>query len=169
MAEIPGITPKVADFARQVVAAGFTVVMPVLFGTPGAEVSPLNGLKVISGACVSKEFAAFAKSTLGCTYFNWLTAVDWKEQGLEVLARVEDLAAPLVVTMRTRLAPGATGCASLTSVFRGSGWMERECYDMFGVVFDGHPDLRRILLGDDWEGYPLRKDYAVDTPHAPYR
>jgi NADH-quinone oxidoreductase subunit C len=116
-----------------------------------------------------QEFAAFAKSTLGCTYFNWLTAVDWKEQGLEVLARVEDLAAPLVVTMRTRLAPGATGCASLTSVFRGSGWMERECYDMFGVVFDGHPDLRRILLGDDWEGYPLRKDYAVDTPHAPYR
>ena len=60
MAEIPGITPKVADFARRVVAAGFTVVMPVLFGTPGAEVSPLNGLKVITGACVSKEFAAFA-------------------------------------------------------------------------------------------------------------
>ncbi len=54
-------------------------------------------------------------------------------------------------------------------MFRGAGWMERECYDMFGVVFDGHPDLRRILLGDDWEGYPLRKDYAVDTPQAPYR
>ena len=115
------------------------------------------------------EFATFAKGTLGCTYFNWLTAVDWKEQGLEVLARVEDLGAPLVVTMRTRLSPGATHCATLTGVFRGAGWMERECYDMFGVVFDGHPDLRRILLGDDWEGYPLRKDYAVDTPHAPYR
>ena len=115
------------------------------------------------------EFAAFAKGALGCTYFNWLTAVDWKEQGLEVLARVEDLGAPLVVTMRMRLSPGATHCATLTGVFRGAGWMERECYDMFGVVFDGHPDLRRILLGDDWEGYPLRKDYAVDTPHAPYR
>jgi NADH-quinone oxidoreductase subunit C len=47
--------------------------------------------------------------------------------------------------------------------------MERECYDMFGVRFEGHPDLRRILLSQDWEGYPLRKDYAVDTPHAPYR
>ena len=115
------------------------------------------------------EFARYAKDTLGCRYFNWLTAVDWKEQGLEVLARVEDLGAPLVVTMRTRLQPGATQCSTLTSVFRGAGWMERECYDMFGVVFDGHPDLRRILLGDDWEGYPLRKDYAVDTPHAPYR
>ena len=116
-----------------------------------------------------QELGRFARETLGCVYFAFLSAVDWKEQGLEVLARVEDLGAPLVVTMRTRLQPGATQCATLTSVFRGAGWMERECYDMFGVVFDGHPDLRRILLGDDWEGYPLRKDYAVDTPHAPYR
>ncbi|MGZ4784261.1 MAG: dienelactone hydrolase family protein, partial [Acidimicrobiales bacterium] len=53
-------TPKVADFARRVVAAGFTAVMPVLFGTPGAEATPVNGLKVIVAACVSKEFAAFA-------------------------------------------------------------------------------------------------------------
>jgi dienelactone hydrolase len=60
MAEIPGITPKVAAFARRVVDAGFTVVMPVLFGTPGAEPAPVDGLKVIVGACISKEFAAFA-------------------------------------------------------------------------------------------------------------
>jgi NADH-quinone oxidoreductase subunit C len=40
---------------------------------------------------------------------------------------------------------------------------------MFGVVFEGHPDLRRILLAEDWEGHPLRKDYAHDTAHAPYR
>ena len=100
-----------------------------------------------------QEFARFAKETLGCRYFNWLTAVDWKEQ----------------VTMRTRLLPGATRCPTLTGVFRGAGWMERECYDMFGVVFEGHPDLRRILLDQDWEGHPLRKDYAVDTPQAPYR
>jgi NADH-quinone oxidoreductase subunit C len=116
-----------------------------------------------------QEFARFAKESLGCRYFNWLTAVDWKEQGLEVLARLDDVEAPLAVTMRTRLEPGATHCPTLTDVFRGADWMERECYDMFGVVFDGHPDLRRILLGQDWEGYPLRKDYAVDTPYSPYR
>jgi NADH-quinone oxidoreductase subunit C len=116
-----------------------------------------------------QEFGRFAKETLGCRYFNWLTAVDWKEQGLEVVTRLDNLDAGLAVTMRARLPAGTTRCPTLTGVFRGADWMERECYDMFGVVFEGHPDLRRILLGEDWEGFPLRKDYAVDTPQAPYR
>ncbi|HQZ39974.1 MAG TPA: NADH-quinone oxidoreductase subunit C [Vicinamibacterales bacterium] len=52
---------------------------------------------------------------------------------------------------------------SVTSVWPGAGWMEREVYDLFGVVFDGHPDLRRLLMPDDWEGHPLRKDYPVQV------
>ncbi len=115
------------------------------------------------------EFGQFAHDTLGCLYFNFSTAVDWKDQGLEVVARVENLDAGFVVTMKTRLAPGETRCPSLHSVWRGAGWMERECYDMFGVVFEGHPDLRRILLPQDWDGHPLLKSYAVDTPYPPYR
>jgi NADH-quinone oxidoreductase subunit C len=114
-------------------------------------------------------FAAFAKETLGCRFFNFLTAVDWKELGLEVVARVEDLDGRLAVVMKTRLAPGTTSCPSLTPLYRGADWMERECFDMFGIRFDGHPDLRRILLTDDWQGHPLLKSYAVDTPHPPYR
>ena len=114
-------------------------------------------------------FGRFASDELGCRYFNWLSAIDWKEQGLEVLCRVENLDAGLVVTARTKLGARETRCASLVPVWRGADWMERECYDMFGVVFEGHPDLRRILLAEDWEGHPLRKDYAVDTPLAPYR
>jgi len=111
----------------------------------------------------------FAMRELGCCYFNWLSAIDWKEAGFEVVCRVENLDAGLVLTMRTRLGPGETRCASLTGLYRGADWMERECYDMFGIRFEGHPDLRRILLADDWVGHPLRKDYAVDTPFAPYR
>jgi NADH-quinone oxidoreductase subunit C len=115
------------------------------------------------------ECGRFAKDTLGCWYFSFSTAVDWKEQGLEVMARVENLDANFSVTLRTKLGPAEPRCPSLTSVWRGAGWMERECYDMFGIRFDGHPDLRRILLPQDWEGHPLLKSYAVDTPYPPYR
>jgi len=114
-------------------------------------------------------FARFAKETLGCLYFNFSTAVDWKEQGLEVVARVENLDARFWVTIKARLPAGHASCPSLAAVYKGALWMERECYDMFGIRFEGHPDLRRMLLPQDWEGHPLLKSYAVDTPHPPYR
>jgi NADH:ubiquinone oxidoreductase subunit C len=116
-----------------------------------------------------QALGAFARGELGALYLNWLSAVDWKAEGFEVLCRVENLDRGVVVMMRARLGAGVARCPTLTGVWAGADWMERECYDMFGVVFEGHPDLRRILLPDDWEGYPLRKDYAVDTPHPPFR
>src|SRR4051794_13854211 len=92
--------------------------------------------------------ARFAKETLGCAYFSFLTAVDWKEEGLEIVVWVDNLDTNLSVQLRTKLGAGKITCASLTGVYQGADWMERECFDMFGVQFPGHPWLRRILLAD---------------------
>jgi NADH:ubiquinone oxidoreductase subunit C len=126
-------------------------------------------LTVTVGVDEWTAFAEFAKRSLGCRFFAFLTAVDWKDQGLEVVAKLDNLDDRVSVLVKTRLGAGVSACSSLVPVFRGADWMERECYDMFGIRFEGHPDLRRILLSDDWEGHPLLKSYAVDTPHPPYR
>ena len=58
---------------------------------------------------------------------------------------------------------------SLVPLFAGADWQEREQFDLVGVSFAGHPDLRRLMMPEDWVGHPLRRDYAIDTPHAPWR
>lgn len=66
------------------------------------------------------------------------------------------------VRLRVRLSGDDPVVDSLVPVWPGANWLEREIFDLFGIQFTGHPDLRRILLPDDWEGYPLRKDYPVE-------
>jgi len=74
------------------------------------------------------------------------------------------------VRLRVRLAGSDPAVDSLVPVWPGANWLEREIFDLFGIRFAGHPDLRRILLPDDWEGYPLRRDYPVqgyrDVPNT---
>jgi NADH-quinone oxidoreductase subunit C len=140
-----------------------------LASTFGVEIAAAVPMVVTIAPDRWEELGRFAKEKIGCRFFNFLTAVDWKEQGLEVVARVDNLDDNVGLMLKTKLGPGVTNCASLTPVYRGADWMERECFDMFGIRFDNHPDLRRILLDDTWEGHPLLKSYAVDTPHPPYR
>ncbi len=67
------------------------------------------------------------------------------------------------IRIRVGVEGGDPRLASITSIFPGANFYERETYDLFGIVFEGHPDLTRILLPDDWDGHPLRKDYAVGS------
>ena len=109
------------------------------------------------------EFATAAKEG-GFEVCVDVTAVDWLRSRPH---RYEVVASLLSMVERTRLRIiAAVGredptIASLTPLWPGAGFAEREVYDMFGIVFDGHPDLTRILMPDDWEGYPLRKDFGV--------
>jgi NADH-quinone oxidoreductase subunit C len=63
--------------------------------------------------------------------------------------------------LKVRLEGADAHVASVSSVWPAANWLEREVWDLFGVVFDGHPDPRRLLMPEDWEGFPLRKDYPV--------
>lgn len=71
--------------------------------------------------------------------------------------------APQRLRLKVRVPGDDPHVPTLTAVWPNANWLEREVYDLFGVLFDGHPDLRRILMPDDWEGYPLRKDYPVQV------
>jgi NADH-quinone oxidoreductase subunit C len=143
------------------------MVLEDIAGVVVGEGGPLVTVEAPAGQFAA--VGALLKEKLGCQFFAFLTAIDHKEAGLEVVARLDNLDSKVCVMLRTKLGAGNTHCPSLVSVYRGANWMERECFDMFGIVFDGHPDLRRMLLPEDWVGHPLLKSYAVDTPYPPYR
>jgi len=68
------------------------------------------------------------------------------------------------IRLRVQVPENDTAIASVVPIWAGANWHERECYDLVGIKFEGHPDHRRILLPEDWEGHPLRKDYPVEGP-----
>jgi NADH-quinone oxidoreductase subunit C len=95
-----------------------------------------------------------------------VTAVDRYpgEPRFEVVYHLHSVERNRRLRLKCRL-PGADPIIeSVTSVWRGANWYERETFDLFGITFINHPDLRRIMMPDDWEGYPLRKDYPITGP-----
>ena len=92
------------------------------------------------------------------------TAVDyWPEQTprFHVVYRLRSLKRNLIIGLRVPLNGNAPTMPSLVPVYANANWFERELWDMFGIRFEGHPDLRRIVMPYDWEGHPLRKDYPL--------
>jgi NADH-quinone oxidoreductase subunit C len=108
------------------------------------------------------EIARCLKDELGFTFPVLATGIDWKDS-LEVAWHLLNMDTGEFLAIKTTLNRDAPHVDSLTPVWAGMDWHEREAYDLLGIMFEGHPDLRRILLPDDWEGFPLRKDYtAID-------
>ncbi|HWA66050.1 MAG TPA: NADH-quinone oxidoreductase subunit C [Mycobacteriales bacterium] len=97
----------------------------------------------------------------GYDFFDWLSAYDDGESGIAVVARVWSVAGRRGVLLRTHVARDGGTLPTLTGVWAGAAWHERETHEMFGVGFDGHPELRPLLLPDGFEGNPLRKDFVL--------
>jgi NADH-quinone oxidoreductase subunit C len=99
--------------------------------------------------------------------FDWLsdlTVVDWpkRDKRFDIVLNMYSMEK----NERLRLKAHASAderIPSVQGIWSTANWMEREAYDMFGVIFEGHPDLKRILLPDEWQGFPLRKDYDILT------
>ena len=97
-------------------------------------------------------------------YLADLTCVDWypSEPRFEVVYHLLSIPKKERVRLKVRLNSSSPTVDSITSVWPGANYFEREIFDLFGVRFAGHPYLRRLLMPEDWEGHPLRKDYPVE-------
>ncbi len=87
-----------------------------------------------------------------------------KEKRFEVVYHLYSIRHRHSVRIKAEVPGEKPSIDSVVPIWAGANWHEREAYDMYGIVFNGHPDLRRVLLPEDWEGYPLRKDYPVKGP-----
>lgn len=111
------------------------------------------------------EIALFMRDhpKLKFNYMACLTGVDYPgEEKVGIVCNVESLALlNHKLAVKVKCARNGGAIPSVACVWHTANWHEREAYDMFGMLFTGHPDMKRILCPDDWEGYPLRKDYKV--------
>jgi NADH-quinone oxidoreductase subunit C len=88
-----------------------------------------------------------------------VSGVDWRDR-FDVVYHLTSLTRGRRIALKATLPHDDPHIPSVAAIYPTANWHERETYDLMGIVFDGHPDLRRIFLPDDWEGHPLRKDYV---------
>ncbi len=97
----------------------------------------------------------------GFTHLSLITGIDRKDY-LEVVYHLHSIEKNEIISVK--LITKDSRVPSVTSIWSSANWDEREQYDMMGIVFEGHPNLKRILLPEGWVGHPLRKNYDLDTP-----
>ncbi len=115
---------------------------------------PAEGIRDV---CLQlRDHAAYAFDTLMC-----LTGMDYGDGTLGVVYHLGSTPHKHTLTVKVLVPKETPSVPTVEKVWRTADWHEREAYDLIGITFEGHRDLRRILLPDDWEGHPLRKDYEV--------
>ncbi|MGW1690163.1 NADH-quinone oxidoreductase subunit C [Streptomyces sp. NPDC002399] len=134
-----------------------------LFGEGATAESAYDLLTVDVPAASWTAALETARDTLGCTYFDWLSAVDEPGTGFRVCVHVAALSEGRVrrLLIRTTVAHDAAVLPTAIDIYAGAAWHERETHEMFGIGFEGHPHLVPLLLPEGFEGHPLRKDFVL--------
>jgi NADH-quinone oxidoreductase subunit C len=109
------------------------------------------------------DVCAFLKAEQGFLRLSGITSVDWlpADPRFEVVYLLHSIDRNQRLRLKCWVSEHEAEIDSVTGVWRSATWYEREVFDLFGIRFRNHPDLRRIMMPDDWEGHPLRKDYPV--------
>jgi NADH-quinone oxidoreductase subunit C len=125
-------------------------------------VSYLGQNYLVVDSSVLSEVLLAARAQESFDYLVDLTAVHYPQRELtfDVVYVLYSFARNERIRVKAQIADGEA-VQSVVQIWSTANWLERECYDMFGIVFQGHPDLKRILLPDGWQGHPLRKDYGI--------
>jgi NADH-quinone oxidoreductase subunit C len=115
---------------------------------------------------------AFAKKELGYNLLSDVCGVDYLGQAprFMVVYHIYNISTKAPLRLKAPVEEKDPRIDTVSGVWGTANWHERECWDLMGIVFNNHPDLRRILMPDDWEGHPLRKDYPLQGPdREPYQ
>jgi len=143
---------------------------------PGATIDAAPSVDVHTTIYVSRDHvievarALRDAPELRFSFLAELTAVDvWpREPRFEVVYVLVSIEHRLRLRMKVRLHGEDAHVATVSGIWPAANWLEREVWDLFGIVFDGHPDPRRLLMPEDWEGFPLRKDSPVQIRRPPH-
>jgi NADH-quinone oxidoreductase subunit C len=121
----------------------------------------------VDGAAIV-EVCRFLRDSAGLNFevLSDLTALDWpKEEKIQVVYHLFSYSHNHQIVLKVDLPRDNPKIATVEGLWKVANWFEREVYDLFGVIFEGHSDLRRIMLPEDWLGYPLRKDYVEEEEY----
>jgi NADH-quinone oxidoreductase subunit C len=143
---------------------------------PGATIESAPSVDVHTTIYVSRDHVLAVARALRDTpelrfaFLAELTALDvWpREPRFEVVYVFVSIEHRLRLRMKVRLHGADAHVATISSLWPAANWLEREVWDLFGIVFDDHPDPRRLLMPEDWEGFPLRKDSPVQIRRPPH-
>lgn len=133
------------------------------FGTGIVEAIEDRKQSIVTVECARlAEIALYLRDAEKFDMLSDLTAVDWprREKRFDLVLNLYSFAKNERLRVKAHAADGEK-VPSVVAVWSTASWLEREAFDMFGIVFAGHPDLRRILLPEEWQGHPLRKDYDI--------